>query len=90
MAKKKKKFNLKEYSKKLVTAITALWVVGALYGFFICTVQLLRSEPVSLYDLLTYIGAPMGVVGAAYLFKSAFENREKIKNKVSADEVDLP
>lgn len=91
MARRKKKFNLKEYSKKLVTAITVLWIIGAVYGFFVCSVQLYRREPVSLYDLLTYIGAPMVAVGAAYLFKSAFENKEKIKNNSGAgQDVDVP
>ena len=91
MARRKKKFNLTEYSKKLVTVITTLWVIGALYGFFVCTVQLIRMEPVSLYDLFTYIGAPMVAVGASYLFKSAFENKEKIKNNNDAgQDVDVP
>lgn len=89
MARRKKKFNLKEYSKKLVTAITVLWIIGAMYGFFVCTVQLIRMEPVSLYDLFTYIGAPMVAAGASYLFKSAFEKKYK-NNSDAGQDVDVP
>ena len=71
---------LREFSKKIIAAVTVLWFCGALFGIIAVTVQLARGDyVVSLDALLTYIGAPMsgGVIG--YMLKSAFENREKIR-----------
>ena len=70
----------KEYSKRKLSAIIALWFIGAVFGMLFCTVQLVVSpESASLDGLLTYIGAPMSCGIVTYLIKSAMENKEKIK-----------
>lgn len=77
---KKKKQNLKEYSKRVLAAIIVLWFIGAIYGMIFGIVQMvICPEVASISDLLVYIGAPMscGVVG--YLIKSALENKTKIQ-----------
>nr|DAP05429.1 MAG TPA: hypothetical protein [Caudoviricetes sp.] len=77
---KKKKQNLKEYSKRVLAAIIILWFIGAIYGMIFGIVQMIICpEVASISDLLVYIGAPMscGVVG--YLIKSALENKTKIQ-----------
>ena len=64
----------------------ALWFAGALFGAVVVVVQLTRTDyTVSIDILLNYIGMPMtgGIVG--YLVKSAFENREKIKQAFDPD-----
>lgn len=79
MAKKRKR-NLKEYSKRVLAAIIILWFIGAIYGMIFGIVQMIICpEVASISDLLVYIGAPMscGVVG--YLIKSALENKTKIQ-----------
>ena len=65
-----------------------LWFIGAIFGFVVCTVQLIRVEPVSLYDLFAYIGAPVTGGIVSYMIKTAFENKEKIKN--TTEEMELP
>ena len=64
----------KQFSKKVVSAMTALWFMTAVFGAVV-----VWRQGYGLDSLLTYVGAPMtgGIVG--YLAKSAFENREKIK-----------
>ena len=81
--------NHKEYSKRILALMVALWFIGAVFGAVIVIVELLTvligggdylmTVTVHLPELLTYIGAPMtgGIIG--YLIKSAMENREKIK-----------
>ena len=81
--------NLKEYSKRVLSLMIALWFVGAAFGSVVIVVELVATLvgsgeysmalTVHLPELLTYIGAPMtgGIIG--YLIKSAMENREKIK-----------
>ena len=71
---------LKQYSKRVVTAMIVAWFVGIAFGMGVIVWQMIRApDTVSLDSLLTYIGAPMGCGIAGYLAKSAFENREKIK-----------
>lgn len=71
---------LKQYSKRVVTAMIIAWFVGIAFGIGVIMWQMIRApDAVSLDGLLTYIGAPMGCGIAGYLAKSAFENREKIK-----------
>ena len=91
MAKKRKsKFSIKEYSKKILTAMIVLWFLGALLGFAVVIVQLQRADMmVNLSDLLLYIGAPMTGGIVSYMLKSAFENKEKIKN-IRNEIEDLP
>ena len=71
---------LKQYSKRVVTAMIVAWFAGIAFGMAVIVWQMIRApDAVSLDSLLTYIGAPMGCGIAGYLTKSAFENREKIK-----------
>lgn len=71
---------IREYSKRVVTAMIVAWFVGIAFGIAVVICQLIRAPDVVAIDsLLTYIGAPMGCGIAGYLAKSAFENREKIK-----------
>lgn len=81
--------NLKEYSKRVLALMIALWFIGAAFGSVVIVIELAAALigsgeysmafTVHLPELLTYIGAPMtgGIIG--YLIKSAMENREKIK-----------
>lgn len=70
----------KEFSKKALGAMVILWFVGALFGFFVVTVQIVRGDiTISLGDVLIYIGAPMTGGIVSYMIKSAAENKEKIK-----------
>lgn len=81
----------KEYSKKVLALMIALWFLGAAFGAVVIIIELIATLigtgeysmalTVHLPELLTYIGAPMtgGIIG--YLIKSAMENREKIKKK---------
>ena len=71
---------IKQYSKRVVTAMIIAWFIGIAFGMGVIVFQMIRApDVVSLDSLLTYIGAPMGCGIAGYLTKSAFENREKIK-----------
>lgn len=75
-----RKPTIKQYSKRVVTAMIIAWFVGIAFGIGVIMWQMIRApDAVSLDSLLTYIGAPMGCGIAGYLAKSAFENREKIK-----------
>ena len=75
-----KKSTLTEFSKKVIAALVAVWFVGALVGVAVVAVQTLRGDmTVNLSDLLVYIGAPMTGGIVTYLLKSAYENKEKIK-----------
>ena len=77
---KKKKRTLTEFSKKVIAALVAVWFVGAVVGVAVVAVQTLRGDmTVNLSDLLVYIGAPMTGGIVTYLLKSAYENKEKIK-----------
>lgn len=77
-----RKPTIKQYSKRVVTAMIIAWFVGIAFGMAVIVWQMIRApNAVSLDSLLTYIGAPMGCGIAGYLAKSAFENREKIKAK---------
>lgn len=73
---------LKQYSKRVVTAMIVAWFVGIAFAMGVIVWQMIRApDAVPLDSLLTYIGAPMGCGIAGYLAKSAFENSEKIKAK---------
>ncbi len=79
----KRKKNFKEFSKRAIVSMIALWFFGACFGFFVISVQLLRMDTgVSLGDLLLYIGAPMTGGIVSYMLKSAAENKEKIKGEI--------
>lgn len=80
---------MKQYSKRIIRAMVALWFVGAVFGAVVITVELVATLAgvdgytmaitIHLPELLTYIGAPVGGGILGYLLKSAFENREKIR-----------
>ena len=81
-----KRRTTKQYSKRVVTAMIIAWFVGIAFGMAVIVWQMIRApDAVSLDSLLTYIGAPMGCGIAGYLAKSAFENREKIKQQYIPD-----
>lgn len=75
-----RKPTIKQYSKRIVSAMVLAWFVGIAFGMGVVVWQMIRApDAVSLDSLLTYIGAPMGCGIAGYLTKAAFENREKIR-----------
>lgn len=77
-----RKPTIKQYSKRVISAMVLAWFAGIAFGMGVVVWQMIRApDEVSLDSLLTYIGAPMGCGIAGYLAKSAFENREKIKAK---------
>lgn len=77
-----RKPTIKQYSKRVISAMVLAWFAGIAFGMGVVVWQMIRApDAVSLDSLLTYIGAPMGCGIAGYLAKSAFENREKIKAK---------
>lgn len=80
---------MKNFSKSVIRAMVILWFAGAAFGAAVVIVQLCQSflsgSPYSstvihLPELLNYIGMPLSGAIVGYLAKSAFENREKIKN----------
>ena len=86
---------MKVFSKWAIRAMIYLWIIGAGYGAAVVTAELVAvfcgldaysaSVTVHLPELLTYIGAPMASGIVAYCAKSAFENREKIKQNYIPD-----
>ena len=75
-----RKPTIKQYSKRVISAMVLAWFAGIAFGMGVVVWQMIRApDAVSLDSLLTYIGAPMSCGIAGYLAKSAFENREKIK-----------
>lgn len=95
-----KKETLREYSKKIIRLMIILWFAGAAFGAAVIIVELIGvfcgtdsyslGLTVHLPELLNYIGMPVsgGIVG--YLLKSAFENREKIRQNYIAEDSDKP
>ena len=87
--------NLREYSKKIIRLMIILWFAGAVFGAAVIIVELVGvfcgtgsyslGLTVHLPELLNYIGMPVGGGIVGYLLKSAFENREKIKQNYIAD-----
>ena len=81
--------NLKNFSKSVIFAMISVWFAGAAFGAAVVVVQLVQSfisgstystTVIHLPELLNYIGMPVSGAIVGYLAKSAFENREKIKN----------
>ena len=68
------KVNMTEFSKRMVAVMCTLWIVGAIFGGYICF-----HDPNQLSYLLDYIKEPVTVGVVGYLAKSAFENPAKIK-----------
>lgn len=71
---KPKRMGLKEFSKKVIVAITVLWFIGAIYAAII-----IWRNNYGLEALLSYIGAPVAGGVISYMLKTAFENKEKEK-----------
>lgn len=94
--------NLREYSKKIIRLMIILWFAGAVFGAAVIVIEIIgvlrgvdsysMGLTIHLPELLNYIGMPVsgGIVG--YLLKSAFENREKIKQnyRPDAENNDIP
>ncbi len=81
---KSRKPTFAEFSKKVIGALIAVWFVGAIIGVAVVAAQTVRGDyTVNLSDLLLYIGAPMTGGIVTYLLKSAYENREKIKQNAT-------
>lgn len=81
-----RKPTIKQYSKRVVSAMVLAWFAGIAFGMGVIVWQMIRApDTVSLDALLTYIGAPMGCGIVGYLAKSAFENKEKIKQQYIPD-----
>lgn len=58
-----------------------LWFAGAVFGFFVVTVQVIRGDTlVGLSEVLAYIGAPMTGGIVSYMIKSALEDKKKKEN----------
>lgn len=75
---KPKKIGLKEFSKKVIVAITVLWFIGAIYAAVI-----IWRNNYGLEALLSYIGAPVAGGVISYMLKTAFENKEKEKTRAA-------
>lgn len=96
----KKGETLTEYSKRIVRLMIMLWFIGAAFGALIIVVELVGvlfgtdgyslGLTVHLPELLNYIGMPVGGGIVGYLLKSAFENKEKIKQSARQDNSDIP
>ena len=80
---------MKSFSKTVVRWMIVLWFIGAVFGALVVVAELAvvlfdkdfsGIITVHLPELLSYIGIPMSCAIAGYLAKSAFENKEKIKN----------
>lgn len=85
---------MKKFSKQVIRAMIGLWFAGAALGAAVVIAELVSSFlgnggysaiTIHLPELLTYIGAPVGSGILGYLLKSAFENREKIKQNYIPD-----
>lgn len=93
---------MKNFSKGVIRGMIGLWFGGAAFGAVVVVVQLVQSfisgspytqTVVNLPELLSYIGMPVSGAIVGYLAKSAFENREKIKNNpgyTAGERQDIP
>ena len=74
-----------EFSKRFIVVLAILWIAVACFGGYL--VYLDHSYLPYLFD---FVGAPMvgGVIG--YMAKTAFENREKIRQNNKNEESDSP
>jgi hypothetical protein len=93
---------MKNFSKTVIRGMILLWFAGAAFGAVVVVVQLVQSfisgspysqTVVNLPELLSYIGMPVSGAIVGYLAKSAFENREKIKNNpgyIAGERQDIP
>lgn len=80
---------MKQYSKRIIKQMIFLWFAGAVFGSAVIVVEIITAIvgangysaaiTIHLPELLTYIGMPVGGGILGYLLKSAFENKEKIR-----------
>lgn len=81
MLSKKKQKTDRQYSKRIIKAMTALWFITAAFAMLIIVIQLFVSpENVNLEGLFAFVGAPVSGGLVSYFIKSAIENKTKIKN----------
>ena len=79
-----------QFSKRCLGAMIVLWFVGALFGFVVVAMQVIRNDmTVNLSDLFLFIGAPMTGGIVSYMIKSAAENKEKIKGENSYEHTEI-
>lgn len=79
--KKNKRKTHKQYSKKVLKVMIALWFIVAVYGMIFSVIQLIVSPEIANLDALyAYVGVPMSGGIISYLIKSAIENKTKINN----------
>ena len=72
---------MKEFSKRVILMLTGAWFLCAVLGIAVVAVQLVRGDyGTSLSELLLYVGAPMTGGIVSYMLKSAYENKEKIRD----------
>ena len=84
----RKKREFKQFSKRCLGAMIVLWFVGALFGFAVVALQVIRGDmTVSLADLLLYIGAPLTGGFVSYMIKSALEDKRKKVNENEESEI---
>ena len=74
---------IREFSKRVIFAMTLLWFLGAIFG----AISVWRTQS-DLPSLLEYIGNPMSIGILGYLLKSAFENKTKIERGVVNENFD--
>lgn len=74
---------IREFSKRVIFAMTLLWFLGAIFG----AISVWRTQS-DLPSLLEYIGNPMSIGILGYLLKSAFENKTKIERGVINENFD--
>ena len=73
--------DIKEYSKKIIRLMVLLWFIGAVFGMAVVITQIFTGAYyISLDAVMNYIGLPVGGGIVSYMLKSAYENKEKIKN----------
>ena len=78
--KREKKFV--QFSKRCLAAMIALWFLGAVFGFAVVALQVIRGDmTVALSDLLLYIGAPMTGGIVSYMIKSAWKKQSDKKTE---------
>lgn len=91
---KKRKPTLREFSKRVLRAMVIVWFGGIGFGTSVVMTEIYMvlssgspytSTVVHLPELLSYIGLPLSCGLIGYLAKSAFENREKIKQNYIPD-----
>ena len=85
MSKRLTKKRFREFSKRVIVAMTLLWFLGGFFGAVV--VWRTGADGVSvLPSLLEYVVTPMSVGILGYLLKSAFENKSKIERGASNDD----